>query len=725
MLNEHINQLIWHFSGYIHLAKDIGTYHVDYGNAHAHGLTVKLEAFDASSARKAGENNDNGSLFPLRDFLDADAGSRLDSLSASIPASLYQIPNLDEIVENVGVLTPPLPTTDSPGGAVPATFTTSFFYRVSGTQTVVFNLDSGNTLIDNDTLVSDQVDTLSATGLTLDEIIAKAGDAMPDEDYIQSLIDLANAQTPDFLPFADGSFEDLAANLSASLAARAHAMNEEGEGPVGGEGAGVQTPEDESSEVDLMQPRSPEILTEENLAEGNTPDEMVPSEGGTMGEGEPMPPAPMSNQVVHLGSNEAINAAAIVNTSEAGTAMIIHGDYFESNIIIQTNIYSFNNNANTGPQPTGMEMAAPGSGSSPGFQNSGFESGGFVNFVSNVADMSRDSGDVAIPAPIGFSLPAYNFYVDYVTGNFFDINIVTQTNDLTDNDTVVFETMTNNYLIETGDNSLINATQIFDLYAQYDLIIVAGSYNEVNFIKQTNIMLDHDSVSFDAAFGSASGMVEYDHNRLSNDATIHNIGGGDLFNPITQDIEHLSETIQFFDSSLTLTNSEIDFGMPVNFTADVNVLYVSGDFYQLNAIFQTNILTDIDAGLIIDGGTAVPGALQSVNAADKAPAADPVFATGDNLASNQATIIDYDSQSGFQYLGGEFYEQDVLIQVDIIAPDDGSAPTQFAADNPGGLVNEVIAFTGEDAAPSEPADAVFVPTHLAADSADMMGHMMT
>lgn len=706
------NELIWHFAGYIHIINEIATSRYEYGPALKPSLDLALSGIPLNSGADH-DDLDGGRLQGISNIPDINQSHRFDlPISDPIPSFLFDNPNSPDIINGVFEVIPPALDVDIPSDNIPSTFTISFLYRITGPQHYTYKIFSHNNLTDNDLLVSEHIDAEAFTGLSVEELIGQSLDAMPSDGFIASLEALANEQISSFLRFDNENIEEMTVQLANVLATRALANAE-----MRSEAKGDNQEIEEAIQSDEM-PHAM-LASEEsdgnesvNSVEDGDENQFEMSDGDGLPEGDGMPAnttgdedAPEPDQMIHLGSNEAVNAASIVDTSEAGTSFVILGDYFENNAVVQTNIYSFNDNTHVGPMASGQGTAATLT---------------IANTVTNEADIARETGEALVPAPIGFSLPGYNFSVDYVMGDFFDLNIITQVNNLTDNDTTIFESRTNEYLIGAGDNSLVNATQILDLYQQYDMIFINGSYYEINLIQQTNIVLDVDNVTF-SGFGNG---VNYDNNILENDATIRNFGGGELFKPLTDDVEELITSISNYEDELTYTNSDIDFGMAVNTPFEVSVLYVTGDFYQLNAIFQTNILSDIDAGLIVNGDASHSGLTQNVQAANNEPAGDPVYATGENLASNQASIIDYDSQSAFQYLGGDFYEHDILIQVDLIAPED-EAMMMANLDNSGDFVNEVIVFTGEEYPNDAPqAEPLFIPAQDAGESGEVMGSMM-
>ena len=96
---------------------------------------------------------------------------------------------------------------------------------------------------------------------------------------------------------------------------------------------------------------------------------------------------------------------------------------------------------------------------------------------------------------------------------------------------------------------------------------------------------------------------------------------------------------------------------------------------------QTNILGDSDQ---------VALAMEQVGEAH--PEADWQIETGSNVLVNVATIVDVDS-TGTTYVGGDHYSDEILIQAELVSPNDS-----LGGQNPDVLVNEAVAFLGDDLA---------------------------
>ncbi|MTI17990.1 hypothetical protein E1162_12155 [Rhodobacteraceae bacterium RKSG542] len=364
-------------------------------------------------------------------------------------------------------------------------------------------------------------------------------------------------------------------------------------------------------------------------------------------------------KVVSLGDNETVNVAAIVNASEASSSFIVVGNYYSTDAIIQSNFYLNESAENFADQPLSNESN---------------------DTVKNVGEVSS-SGDYLISSQYVPGRGDYTLLVDTVQGDFYDVSILKQTNLLIDDDIIRYETNESDYFIAIGNNTQVNAGQIIHAFSEYDLIVVSGNYFDVNSIYQKNVVLDYDFV-----VASNSIVTGGDGNEISNQAKISNIGGGPLFKEMDSGIQSFTTNILNSETSFEYTTKKIGNGMPNLSDNSLNVLMIQGDYYQVNSIFQENYLSDMDAGRVVSaaGGheDASSGELELIQ-------------TSKNVAKNEAIIVDYDSQSEFQYLGGEYSEEDILIQANIVVTNfDDLNSAQGSIDD---LVSEVIAFAGASA----------------------------
>src|SRR3569833_979775 len=146
------------------------------------------------------------------------------------------------------------------------------------------------------------------------------------------------------------------------------------------------------------------------------------------------------------------------------------GDYFKTDSIFQTNSTLDRDH-----------FSAMGGHELP------FGTGG--NQATNIADFAQLPG---IYAELSATFAGPQWHVDVVNGDYYDVNTLTQTNYLFDNDVVVQNSTDKHIEAMSGGNELGNVAQIFDGSIHYDLFIIAGAYHNKNNKKQNNKLLNDD-----------------------------------------------------------------------------------------------------------------------------------------------------------------------------------------------------------------------------------------
>ncbi len=662
MSSAMIDELIWHFGGYLHLIVEVrtsdteyaGSFRPDYQNNNPE-LSLP-SAISAPSAEDSGQGLQATNFFP--DFIQglAFGGSGFINGAPARNYDLEQVPRAPDLGNGPGL--------DPESVDVPfsVSFTIHLTYHDYLSKDHITVTTQKNVLFDDDLLLMDHIewDPSSAT-VDADETIAK-------------MMEVAQNYMPEFLEGALSADapQDTAAKVAAIQSERASDGQSEFTDRVGENLGEAEEPADEPS-IEEDEASTPSLA--QRIAEEYAP-----------------------KQTIDLGNNEAVNAAAIADYSEAMSSIVVMGDYYETNAIVQTNVFAFNENGGAGsPASAGLAEAQ--------------------NAVINDAKVS-EKGEYLIEAPTNFYFPEYWFNVDHVHGDLFDMNILHQINHISDNDRITYEAGGSGYYISLGDNTQVNAAQLVRSFSEYDIVIVDGNYYDLNYISQTNIVLDVDEV------GVVGGDVKAHTggNHLENDAKIKNVGGGDLFKSMTEDVSDLANSILGHSADLTYFADTIDWGLPYMGTSHLNVLVVSGDYYQINAIEQINIISDADAGLILFDDEPLAGVTQSVFGDDfELEKKEPELKTGDNTAINKARIIDYDSQSEFQYLGGDYYEDEILVQINIVVPEEdivreGDTET---------LATEIIAFTGDDSEISDSDNETLGPYQIGGHGTDLLSDILS
>ncbi len=392
-----------------------------------------------------------------------------------------------------------------------------------------------------------------------------------------------------------------------------------------------------------------------------------------------------TGQVAELGSNTAQNAAIIADVNEAPATLIVMGDYYDTNVIRQANILQDRD-------------AIVQAGSSP----TEIQSGG--NSTNNSATLTEHEFKQQVASHYAGDLQVN---VDYVDGDYFDIKALTQRNYIDDGDVSVQTRYDAYSQVATGENKQINLATYQDWgNKHYDIIVVAGDYHSANIISQVNILLDDDLVgvgsnqtnpSTDAtAIGAGSDHSTFTgQNSLSNEAIINKYGET-TFLGVTGD---LNELVNALNEQKTL-----DLNAWSNFhgaaSGNLNVLFVSGNYFDLNIISQVNVIADADLAVQAGDGLGLQW-----------------LSVGGNTASNSAEIIDAGGLQA-QYLGGSLYEDSVLVQADLV-----SEATHVTQADPSALVSELVAFL-------DPAQNILTPdeetwTSSIHNNHDTFGHVLT
>ena len=360
----------------------------------------------------------------------------------------------------------------------------------------------------------------------------------------------------------------------------------------------------------------------------------------------PKPPADggAGTQVLETGGNTALNQAVIGDLNDAAGTLIVLGDYFETNAIVQANVYTDRDQI----MPDGAHSAAAQTGD---------------NLTLNIAALIEKTIDGARGDGIGPK--GLKVDVTIADGDLFDVKVLTQRNWISDNDEAV-QTAADGYSgVFVGGNEQANAARFLDT-GTYDVIIVLGDYHDFNLITQTNILIDDDILGSTSGGGTEGDHAHGGRNRLVNDATIEQ-HGAQSFQDIPDDIDALIKTLGQREQGSLKDWS----GFAGSATGHLSVLVVRGDYWDINVISQTNVIVDADV------------ALQHL-----AGAGEQWLSAGGNEATNSATIINAGGLID-QYLGGTHYSDAILVQAEYV--DD--AATLVNHDTLA-LISEAVAFTG-------------------------------
>jgi hypothetical protein len=356
----------------------------------------------------------------------------------------------------------------------------------------------------------------------------------------------------------------------------------------------------------------------------------------------------LSDQTTSVGENLLANQALVGSFAGGTAALAVMGNYNETNSIIQANIF---NEVNHFSGHGGTFSLDP-------------------NIVANIADFQNIVPSLTGGGGDGSFINFAPWHVSVVGGSFLDVHSLTQTNYL-NNDNVVFQQSSagiDQYVL--GNNELVNTAQFQNFGSNYNLIIVEGNYHQYNMLSQTNVVLDSNHVRFGGKAGGQQS-VTADGNTIINDGTIVT-AQNQTFKPFNQSAHDVVNALTHGQTSLD--PNEVGQAFP-GFSGGLNVLVVTGDYYDINYVSQMNVLSNSNAVRMHGAGQAH---------------AQQNLITGHNEVVNAATLVDAGSATS-PYLQGNFYSDMILFQTNILgshANVSGQDPTQLAPELPAFVTNE-------------------------------------
>lgn len=375
--------------------------------------------------------------------------------------------------------------------------------------------------------------------------------------------------------------------------------------------------------------------------------------------------SPAGNSLdVAAGANVVANIATLVNTGVMTSVTAVMGDYHQIDAITQAYIYSDRDEIDS------VFTRSEDQAATAAFNIASFERSVYPG-AENTENSSQENGEPPI-FPTAWR-------VSVLEGDVSFVHWIEQYQFVSDNDTLTITTSGATVSLLTGGNAALNIANFLGIGMQYDLIIVGGNVLDMNIISQMAVLYDNDwaRANPDAPAGAT---IQSGNNLLWNDAAIHNVGSNDRFETMP---DYMNQTVNAIN--------ERDPNMPdalahdVNFAGyeGLNVLYITGNLYDVSIIKQVSVLGDSD-------DVTQAAAKLAENNEDATIHVD----TGSNAVVNLAQIIDYDSFGSTTYVAGGVYSDAILIQGGIIE-NDMSQPQQ------GQLANEVIAFLHDDPATIE------------------------
>lgn len=635
-----ITETIWHFIGYLHLADSVARTPTFYEGDQWSPLPPDFH----DSARELLR----GLAF---DELVSVPTTIQETLASRPPGSLGQ----DLSPAGFGALSRPLAPVSPPlkplplqvdqlgfgMGASPRVITVE--YREGGTENLT-QIRQVNILSDRDLITSDDIRYADGSVVVPPEL--QLGDRFAE------LVTQANDVVPDGIPDMATAFRFGTESAVALISGRDAAWAETGSPyPEGTSVDAARVGRIVDGVANAPEPYAPTLLDIAPWRPVEAPAELVVEAKLDLAG-----PTGGVATLAETGLNTQVNAAVIVDANEAVGSMTVGGDYFYSRGIVQVNILVDNDD---------VDIAVAGD-LSPIVKTAG-------NEVHNIAEFITHESTISVRGAAGTP----HWVVDVMSGDFYDVKSIVQFNGLDDNDRTVQAEGGTYFNLGTGENLQINLTKVFG-FDSYDIIIIGGNYHRADWIYQYNVMLDPDSAKLYSTGGEDSEtIVTTGFNSLANRATIESYDAP-AFKPML-DAHH--DLMGLLADGATILTPDADWQLYGSASGTLKILYASGDYYDVNVITQVNFLIDGD---------------QSIQASASA-GTEQGLAAGGNSALNEAVIVDPGLLSTSNYLGGDAYEEAVLIQVDIVTDSDTVTIHDTTT-----LVPELVAFAEQAAHEPEP-----------------------
>ncbi len=288
-----------------------------------------------------------------------------------------------------------------------------------------------------------------------------------------------------------------------------------------------------------------------------------------------------------------------------------------------------------------------------------------------------------------------NVVVVTLEGNLINYNYVQQFNFANDGDQLSISFSAHDTMIQTGNNTLVNATSILGLGFHYDLIMVDGDLIDVSYLSQTNVLFDSDMVHYSGEFG---GDLTTSDNLLFNWGKINNYGID----------KHESMNEAYGKASNAFANGDHDLSSVKGDDAFANtdllrVLHIKGSILDVQIVDQINVLGD---------GDQIEFAASTLQSAD---GANVSITTGQNELMNFGSITDAGIDSTI-YTNEGAYTDAFLYQADFVTDED---PLALAASDT--LTGEAFLFLADGLLDQEQAEETGMGVEAPAEtSVDVM-----
>lgn len=268
-----------------------------------------------------------------------------------------------------------------------------------------------------------------------------------------------------------------------------------------------------------------------------------------------------------------------------------------------------------------------------------------------------------------------------VSGNYYEYNIIVQINLIIDRDVnhaythaEIGEGEASQQVVASGGNVQINDAAIIDTNSGGGVQVIGGLYSEHFIAIQSSILFDGDMNALLALLGpegitaAAAGQLAASGGNIQINMALFGFEeeGGDSCGDAADWLDFLANPFAGGAYATQLVDAD---GRPIN------VLFVDGDYYDVNFIMQVNIIDDSDSNTLDAEAT---GAHNLSGDGFGAFDFDQFSESGSNTTVNTAYIIDDNGGFGAQVVAGNYTEFNIIVQQNVLLDGDTNVVTQIA-----------------------------------------------
>ncbi|WP_211257980.1 hypothetical protein, partial [Hydrogenibacillus schlegelii] len=182
-----------------------------------------------------------------------------------------------------------------------------------------------------------------------------------------------------------------------------------------------------------------------------------------------------------------------------------------------------------------------------------------------------------------------NWQVNVVEGDLSLVHWIEQYNFVSDNDRLTVTRTGAETTVLSGGNTAVNVASFLGIAEHYDLVLVGGRLVDLNVISQISILYDNDEI---AGISAGKGIaLDTGGNLVWNMASIENVSSGVRFEAMPDYFHEAADQMREGDGTLP---DELLRDHDFEGYADLHILFITGNLYDITIVQQVSILGDAD-----------------------------------------------------------------------------------------------------------------------------------